>query len=133
MKPKRNGNKNFTSYFINQAHFPIKFIDARVVYAIKNIGKSHDLLVLLDSSVAGLTSVAYQPSHLLGVFSSVLRRKGSLILRRVSHLDAFSAYPIRTWLLSNAAGATTHTPSVRSFRSSRTKNDTSQASCARIG
>ena len=32
--------------------------------------KSHDLLVPLDSSITALTSVAYQPSHLLGVFSS---------------------------------------------------------------
>ena len=31
--------------------------------------KSHDLLVPLDSSIAALTSVAYQPSNLLGVFS----------------------------------------------------------------
>ena len=131
MKPKRSGNKNFTSYFTNQAHFPIKFIDAHIVWTIKNIGKPHDLLVLLDSCLTAFTSVAYQPSHLLGVFRGL--RPGSLILRRVSHLDAFSAYPIRTWLLCDATGVTTDTPSVRSFRSSRTKNDTSQASCAHIG
>ncbi len=32
--------------------------------------KPHDLLVPLDSSFAGFTSVAYQPRHLRGVFSS---------------------------------------------------------------
>ena len=47
--------------------------------------------------------------------------------------DAFSAYPYRTWLLCNATGVTTDTPSVRSFRSSRTKNEPPQVSCARIG
>ena len=47
-----------------------------VVYTIKNIGKPHDLLVLLDSCLTAFTSVAYQPSHLLGVFSPVLRREG---------------------------------------------------------
>ena len=31
--------------------------------------KSHDLLVPLDSRITAFTSVAYQPSHLLGVFS----------------------------------------------------------------
>ena len=31
--------------------------------------KPHDLLVPLDSSLTGYTSVAYQPSNLLGVFS----------------------------------------------------------------
>ena len=31
--------------------------------------KSHDLLVPLDSHITVFTSVAYQPSHLLGVFS----------------------------------------------------------------
>ncbi len=36
--------------------------------------KSHDLLVPLDSRIAALASTAYQPSHLLGVFS--LRRSG---------------------------------------------------------
>ena len=30
---------------------------------------------------------------------SFRRRMGDLILGRVSHLDAFSAYPVRTWLL----------------------------------
>ena len=34
----------------------------------KIMAKPFDLLVLLDSSITGLTSVAYQPSHLLGVF-----------------------------------------------------------------
>src|ERR1051325_5227590 len=31
---------------------------------------------------------------------------GDLILGRASHLDAFSAYPCRTWLTCSAAGAT---------------------------
>gem|GEM_PF-2545952 len=42
----------------------------------KRIGKSHGLLVLLDSSITGFTSAAYQPSHLLGSFSGALRRQG---------------------------------------------------------
>gem|GEM_PF-2019197 len=64
--------------------------------SIKKLVKSHDLLVPLDSRITAFTSVAYQPSHLLGVLRGL--RPGYLILKWVSHLDAFSAYPIRTWL-----------------------------------
>ncbi len=58
---------------------------------------------------------------------------GGLILGWASHLDAFSAYPVRTWLTSRAAGATTGTPEVRPSRSSRTRDSSPQASCARSG
>ena len=40
---------------------------------------------------------------------------GSLISRWASRLDAFSGYPIRTWLISGAVGTTTDTPEVRSL------------------
>ena len=56
---------------------------------------------------------------------------GDLILGPVSRLDAFSVYPLRTWLSSRATGATTGTPAVRPPRSSRTKGRTPQISCAR--
>src|ERR1041384_4203792 len=58
---------------------------------------------------------------------------GDLILGRASHLDAFSAYPCRTWLTSRAAGATTGTPEVRPPRSSRTGGSSPQASYAHGG
>ena len=56
---------------------------------------------------------------------------GYLILRGVSRLDAFSVYPCQTWLPSCATGVTTGTPSVCPSRSSRTKDRSSQISCAR--
>src|SRR5918999_5943960 len=58
---------------------------------------------------------------------------GNLILRRASHLDAFSAYPDRTWLPSGALGRTTGTPAVRPLRSSRTRSSSSQVPYARDG
>ena len=58
---------------------------------------------------------------------------GNLILRGASRLDAFSVYPFRTWLLSCATGVTTDSPSVRPSRSSRTRDSSSQISCARDG
>jgi hypothetical protein len=58
---------------------------------------------------------------------------GDLILGQASHLDAFSAYPCRTWLTSRAAGATTGTPEVRPPRSSRTRGSSPQISYAHDG
>ena len=75
-----------------------------------------------------LTPVAYQPRHLRGAFSAL--RRGYLILGLASRLDAFSAYPFRTWLPSHAAGATTGAPEVRPLRSSRTKSSFPQISYA---
>ena len=51
---------------------------------------------------------------------------GDLILGPVSRLDAFSVYPVRTWLSSRATGATTGTPAVRPPRSSRTRGSPPQ-------
>ena len=74
-----------------------------------------------------LTHVAYQAGSLPAVLS-FSRRKGDLILEPASRLDAFSAYPYRTWLLSNAPGRTTDTPLVRPSGSSRTTESPPQIS-----
>ena len=57
-------------------------------------------------------------------------RVGDLILWWASRLDAFSAYPVRTWLPSGAPGGTTGTPGVRPSRSSRTRDGSTQVSYA---
>ena len=62
-----------------------------------------------------------------------LEGMGALISRWASRLDAFSGYPIQTWLISSAVGTTTDTPEVCSSRSSRTRDDSSQASSAHGG
>ena len=77
------------------------------------------------------TPVAYQPCGLQGILLSL--DMGNLILGPASRLDAFSVYPIRTWLLCYAAGATTDTPEVRPSRSSRTKDRPPQISYAHDG
>src|SRR5207302_10558931 len=58
---------------------------------------------------------------------------GALILEWASHLDAFSAYPVRPWPMSSALGRTTHTPAVRPSRSSLTMASSPQGSCAHGG
>src|SRR5215467_9129522 len=58
---------------------------------------------------------------------------GDLILESASRLDAFSAYPNRTWLPGGATGVTTGTLAVRSTRSSRTRVNPPQVSCAHGG
>ena len=65
--------------------------------------------------------------------SYFVNRMGDLILRSASRLDAFSVYPLRTWLPSYAVGTTTDSPLVRPSRSSRTKDSSSQISCAHDG
>ncbi len=55
---------------------------------------------------------------------------GDLILERASRLDAFSGYPFRTSLPSDAAGATARSQEVRPSRSSRTRDSSPQVSCA---
>ena len=57
-------------------------------------------------------------------------RLGDLILRRASCLDAFSNYLFRTSLPSDAPGGTARTQEVRPSRSSRTRDSSSQVSCA---
>ena len=56
--------------------------------------------------------------------------QGDLILRPASCLDAFSIYPITTWIPGGAAGATTGKPEVGPARSSRTSASSTQVSCA---
>ena len=60
-------------------------------------------------------------------------RMGSLILRSVSHLDAFSGYLLRSSLPSYATGVTTGTQSLRPSRSSRTRDRSPQTPYAHSG
>ena len=81
------------------------------------------LSALLHVHIRPIDPVVYrEPSSL---------RKGDLVLRGVSRLDAFSVYPGRTWLPSAAPSGTTGTPEVRPSQSSRTREKAAQVSCAR--
>ena len=76
--------------------------------------------------------------HLCPIYLVVFKgvyfiRMGYLILRGASRLDAFSVYPFRTWLPGRRLGSLTGTPAVRPSRSSRTKDSSSQISCAHAG
>ena len=73
----------------------------------------------------------HAPTCGLSTWSSTTALKGGLISGRVSRLDAFSAYLLRTRLPGRAPGGATGTPLVRPTRSSRTKVSPPQASDAR--
>ena len=73
------------------------------------------------------------PIYLVVFKGSYFFRMGSLILRPASRLDAFSVYPLLTWLLCHASGQTTDPPAVSPSRSSRTKDSSSQTSYAHAG
>ena len=84
---------------------------------------SSKLHPLLDFHICPIRLVIFQcPSYPFGL--------GDLILRKASHLYAFSAYPDRTSLPSYATGVTTGSQEVRPPRSSRTKGSSPQISCA---
>ena len=72
-------------------------------------------------------------NQLISLGSYLVNPVGDLILGWASCLDAFSAYPIRTWLPSDALGRTTGALAVRPTRSSRTKVSSPQISCAHSG
>ena len=78
-----------------------------------------------------LTPPTYLPRSLQGVLLAYAM--GNLILRGASRLDAFSVYPVPTWLLGHALGSATDTPEVSPSRSSRTKDSSSQISYAHAG
>ena len=62
-----------------------------------------------------------------------LKPTGELFSGGASRLDAFSVYPVRTWLLHVAPGGTMDTPAVRPTRSSRTRVSFLQLSNAHTG
>ena len=74
-----------------------------------------------------------RPIYLVVFKGSYRFRVGYLILRGASRLDAFSVYPFPTWLPGHALGSTAGTPAVGPSRSSRTKDSSSQISCAHAG
>ncbi len=73
------------------------------------------------------------PIYLVVFKGSYFFRMGYLILRGASRLDAFSVYPVPTWLPGGASGDAAGTPAVSPSRSSRTKDSSSQISCAHAG
>src|SRR4026207_2015603 len=84
-------------------------------------------------SVKTILSVHTQPINVV-VFdgpSGESSSQGDLILGGASRLDAFSGYPVRTWLPASATVVTTGTPEVRPSRSSRTK-DSSPSNLQRL-
>ena len=73
------------------------------------------------------------PIHLVVSKGSYSFRMGHPILRGASRLDAFSVYPVRAWLPCRGIGMPTGAPAARPSRSSRTRDSSSQISCARAG
>ena len=111
-------------------HVVVRFLQSfcALFFKLKDIsterrrGKSIDTLVWVS-----YTHYCASTSHLSTSWSRT-DLQGELILSGASHLDAFSGYPVRTWLLGDATGVTTDTPEVRPPRSSRTKGRCSQFS-----
>ena len=86
-----------------------------------------------DSQLHALPRFHLCPIYLVVFKGSYYLRMGYLILRGASRLDAFSVYPVPTWLLGHEPGGSTDAPEVSPSRSSRTKDSSSQISYAHAG
>ena len=86
-----------------------------------------------DSQLHTLPHFHLCPIYLVVFKGSYYLRMGYLILRGASRLDAFSVYPVPTWLPGYAFGNATGAPEVSPSRSSRTKDSSSQISYAHAG
>ena len=95
------------------------------------VGQALTRLVTVSSMHCCTSTSALSTSSSSRGFTSL--RMGYLILRGASRLDAFSVYPFRTWLPGHGFGKPTGPPAVRPSRSSRTKDSSSQISCAHAG
>ena len=95
------------------------------------VGQALTRLVTVSSMCYHTSTPALSTSSSSRGFTSL--RMGYLILRGASRLDAFSVYPFRTWLPGHGFGKPTGPPAVRPSRSSRTKDSSSQISCAHAG
>ena len=93
-------------------------------------GQALDRLVAVSSMPYGTSTPALSTSSSSRGLTLTM---GYLILRGASRLDAFSVYPVPTWLPGREPGGSTGTPEVSPSRSSRTKDSSSQISYAHAG
>ena len=108
----------------NNFLFPIQSLTISFWLSPRPISNSQ-LRTLLHFHLCPIYLVVFKGSYYL--------RMGYLILRGASRLDAFSVYPVPTWLLCHRLDNLTDTPEVSPSRSSRTKDSSSQISYARAG
>ena len=111
-------SKQHTRIFLHLLHFSLLWLKPRPIS---------------NSQLHTLPYFHLCPIYLVVFKGSYYLRMGYLILRGASRLDAFSVYPFRTWLPGHGFGKPTGPPAVRPSRSSRTKDSSSQISCARAG
>ena len=116
----QNHTLNFRSSFFLPFHpsYPTSWLSPRPI-------SNSQLHALLHFHLCPIYLVVFKGSYYL--------RMGYLILRGASRLDAFSVYPVPTWLLCHRLDSLTDTPEVSPSRSSRTKDSSSQISYARAG
>ena len=97
----------------------------------KEYGEEKSHRAISTARLKAFLPVHLPPIHVVVCHGPSSWWSGGLILRRVSHLDAFSAYPLPAWLPGAALGRATGRPAAGPARSSRTKASTPQTSNAR--
>ena len=119
---------------ISGIHVPSKlhtdFIRFLFFFSLNLPGQALDLLVTVSSMHYCTSTPALSTSSSSRGLTLTM---GYLILRGASRLDAFSVYPVPAWLLCHGLGKPTDPPAASPSRSSRTKDSSSQISCAHAG
>lgn len=98
---------------------------------VRASGRGGQAIGCWDRSAAALARralPAHRPGRLPGAFAA--SAAGNLVSEGASRLDAFSAYPVPTWLPGGAPSGTAGTPEVGPPQSSRTRGDAPQVSYA---
>jgi hypothetical protein len=103
-----------------------EYLLPRITYQKPSTISTGWLKTLLSLHLRPIKLVVFQRSYFL-------IEMGSLILRSVSHLDAFSGYQLRSLLLGYATGVTTDSQALRPPRSSRTRGSSPQTPNAHSG
>ena len=114
------------AYLPRKPYSPHEYRFPRITFQKPSTISTGRLQTLLPFHLRPIQLVVSQRSYFL-------IEMGSLILRSVSHLDAFSGYQLRRLLLGCATGVTTDSQALRPPRSSRTRGSAPQTPYAHSG
>jgi hypothetical protein len=119
-------NQIFVLTSTRKPYSPLEYLLPRITFQKPSTISTGRLQTLLSFHLRPIQLVVSQRSYFL-------IEMGSLILRSVSHLDAFSGYQLRRLLLGCATGVTTDSQALRPPRSSRTRGSAPQTPYAHSG
>ncbi|KAI3467921.1 hypothetical protein Pfo_024584, partial [Paulownia fortunei] len=133
IRSRRNKVQVYRSIRMPQLHTSLHFHLTPIVMI--NSSSRCDLLLNSQNFCRSIPVGAENPSLSQLCYRKLWesQNRRALILGWAYYLDAFSSYPLRTWLPSVTVGMITGTPEVRPSWFSRTREGSSQCSNAHTG